>query len=60
MQSSRAKSFLQGFEVGADSRPDHDAVRIDGLSVLAASLPGANRAEEPVFGKDPHWSSSSS
>src|SRR5262245_1671016 len=50
--------LLQGFQVGADSRPDHDPVRIDGLSVLATSLPGTDRAKEPVFREDPHWSSS--
>lgn len=46
-------SFLQRFEVGADTCPNYGAVRIDGLSVPAASRPGANRAEETAFGKDP-------
>jgi hypothetical protein len=34
--------------------PDHDAVGIDGLAVLAAPLSGADGAEEAMFGKNPH------
>ena len=36
------------------STPDHDAIRIDGLAMLAVPLTGAHGTEEAVFGKNPH------
>src|SRR5262249_39341991 len=38
------KPLLQGFEMPPQPGPDHDAVRIDGLTVLAVALPGADGA----------------
>jgi len=38
----------------SDSGPNHDAIEIDRLAVLAVPLSGANSTEETVFGENPH------
>jgi hypothetical protein len=49
------KPLLQNFKMSPDSRPDHDAVRIENLAVLFIFLPGTNRTKEAIFSKNPHW-----
>ena len=40
--------------MAADSGSHHHPVRIDGLSVAAVTLPGADSGEEAVFCEEPH------
>ena len=46
--------LFQCFEMSSESGANHDAVRIEWLAVIAATLPRAYRTEETVFGKYPH------
>jgi hypothetical protein len=45
------KSLLKGFEVLADSCPDHNAIGIEWLAMLAIALSGPDRTVEAVFGE---------
>jgi hypothetical protein len=45
------KPLLQGFEMTTDPGPHHDAVRIDGPTVLAVTLAGTDGGEKTVFVK---------
>jgi len=48
------KPRLQGLEVAANPRSDHDPAWIDRLAVLAVPLAGTDGTEETVLGEEPH------
>ena len=49
------ESLLQRFEMTSDSGPHHDAVEIDGLAVLAVTLPGQTALKKPCLVKTTYF-----